>query len=678
VSSLGSPFRLTEAIELRNRFVATAHASGSTIGGLPSAGDADYWARLAAGGAAMAIAGGSTVTPGSSMRRGNLLEGWREDAVPGLRRRAAAIHVGGAVAIYQLIHLGRETLGAETYYWPGAPSGVRSPREPTAPHPMRDREIDEVIEAFRASAANVLACGFDGVELHAAHGYLLAQFLSPATNQRPEATTVAGRAGPVWRIVEEIRGLSPTAVIGIRLSVGDPDDAGLDGAQLAELLVALPAGIDYVNLTVGMRNAYVRDMASASPPLLELVPELRKLTSLPLLISHGFRDRAAMEGALSGGADLVGMARALIADPQLPAKLLSGNARRVRPCVACNEDCRAFDPVLLCSVNPDLAPPGESVRPASPLVLRHDPNAGPARTATAGDARVAVVGAGPAGLECAITLAQHPALEVVVYERSKAIGGSLAVAGAAPHRHGWLALVDFHRAGLEDNDVQLRLGVEPSAAELESYDAVVLACGAEELLPEAAMPAPAGTPSLARTSSAAIAAGAEALVGVSHLVVVDDGFAWWPSVSAVELAVAAGAAEVTLVTPGVAFATGIPTESRSQLLARLRGVRLTIRPLSSLAGVGDGDVELRHVPTGRSERIAADAAIVVGERRPLAWEPLVPAGPPAVVIGDAIVPRRVAHAVSEGRAAAALISGTVRGPARSGRRSRRGVGAGRR
>ena len=133
------------------------------------------------------------------------------------------------------------------------------------------------------------------------------------------------------------------------------------------------------------------------------------------------------------------MARALIADPDMPRKLLAGRASDVRPCVACNEDCRAFDPVLLCSVNPELGPPGADRRPAAPLVVRE--------AVERGGGRVAIVGAGPAGLECALTLAGRR--EVVLFDARDALGGQLAVAGAAPNRSGWRALVDFYAAALE-------------------------------------------------------------------------------------------------------------------------------------------------------------------------------------------------------------------------------------
>jgi 2,4-dienoyl-CoA reductase-like NADH-dependent reductase (Old Yellow Enzyme family) len=645
VSSLGDPLRLTETLTLRNRLVATAHGSGAVADGVPQNGDAEYWERVAAGGVGMVIGGGAVVAPASTIRRGNFIALWRPEVVEPLRRRAAAIRRAGAVSIMQLLHLGRETLGAETYYSPVAPSAVRSLREPTAPRPLADDEVDDLVAQFRTAASNALEAGIDGFELHAAHGYLFAQFLSAVVNRRPDAATLAGRVEPIWRVVDAIRGLDPSCPIGIRLSVGDAQDAGLDHEALAELLEALHPAIGYVNLTVGMRANYVRDMATERPPLLDDLARLRAATPLPLLVSQAFRDRQDIEAALEHGADLVGLTRALIADPDLPRKLAERRDHAIRPCVACNEDCRAFDPVLLCSVNPALAPAGETWRPAAPVARGAELTGAPRR--------VAVIGAGPAGLECALALtAADDPPDVILYDRAEDLGGALAIAANAPHRHGWRRLLDFYRAGLADGRADLRLGEEPDAGSLADFDAIVVATGSEEALP----PSLSGAP-LVRTATEALAAGPAALAGIGHLVVIDDGFGWWPGVSAVELGVAAGVRSITVLTPGTAFAGGIPPEARVQLMPRLAGVRLEIRPFAAATTGDGGGLEVTHTLTGGVDPLAADAVIAVGERRPRASAMGLPETAPVVVVGDAIVPRRVAHAVAEGRAAARRLIG---------------------
>ncbi|MGH2944986.1 MAG: NAD(P)-binding protein [Solirubrobacteraceae bacterium] len=630
------PFDLAH-LELRNRLVGTAHGRGILEDGLPLPEDAEYWRRRAAGGVAMLTVGGTVVAPESTWRRRITSEAWRPEAVPGMAARAEAIRAEGAVAACQLVHLGRETTGAEQWFHPVAPSAVRSPREPTRPRPLSAGEVDAVVEAFRVSAANAAEAGFQVVELHAAHGYLLAQFLSAATNRRPGAAALDARLGIVARIVHEIRSSTPEVVVGIRLSTDGGEEAGLTVDGLCELLPHVSELVDYVNLTVGVRTTYVRDMGTEAPPLLEHVGPIRETVGRPLLISQAFRTPDTIEAALSAGADLVGMARALIADPDMPRKLLSGRAADVRPCVACNEDCRAFDPVLLCSVNPELGPPGVDRRPAAPLVVR--------RGAEPSGGRVAIVGAGPAGLECAVTLAGRR--EVVLFDADEAIGGGLAVAAAAPHRRGWGALLDFYAHGLAG--VDLRLGAAVAADDLAGFDEVVLAIGAAEILP--------AVPGVDRAlpSSQAIAAGAERLSGHGRLLVVDDGFGWWPCASAVELGVRAGFETITVATPGAAFGASLPPEGRVQLLARLRGAPLEVRPFTSLTALGECSAVLANTLSGASERVSADTVIVVGERVARDWDALVPPAGTVRVIGDALVPRKASHAISEGRAAAEAI-----------------------
>lgn len=180
--------------------------------------------------------------------------------------------------------------------------------------------------------------------------------------------------------------------------------------------------------------------------------------------------------------------------------------------------------------------------------------------------------------------------------------------------------------------------------------------GNEEILPE--------LPGIdtALTSSRAIARGSAALAGCRHLLIVDDGFGYWPCASAVELAVAAGVLTVTVATPGPGFAASLPAEGRAQLLARLRGAPLEVHPFTALEALGDGTAELRNVMSGAVRRVAADTVIVVGERRVRDWRPMVPVGVTVQVIGDALVPRRVAHAIAEGRAAAEhVVSRSPRG-----------------
>jgi 2,4-dienoyl-CoA reductase (NADPH2) len=254
---------------------------------------------------------------------------------------------------------------------------------------------------------------------------------------------------------------------------------------------------------------------------------------------------------------------------------------------------------------------------------------------------VAIVGAGPAGLECAVTLAGPR--EVVLFDAREALGGQLAVAAAAPNRRGWAALLGFYAHRLEQVDV--RLGSPVDADDLGDFDELVIAVGATEVL--------RAVPGIERAVPSSAAIG-QPLSGRS-LLVVDDGFGWWPCASAVETGLRAGFETITVATPGAAFGAALPPEGRVQLLARLRGAPLDVRPFIALDSLDAGGAVLQNTMSGAQERVAADTVIVVGERVANDWSTLVAPVGGVRVIGDALVPRKASHAISEGRAAAEAI-----------------------
>ena len=622
----------------RNRLVATAHGIAAVVNGVPTPSDADYWRRLASGGVGMTIAGGTQVAPESLLRSRNLTEAFRAEALDGMKARADAMKSGGALAVLQLGHLGQETLGAASFYPFVGASTVRSPREPVAPRVLSTAEVREVVEAYRLAAAHTVEAGFDIIEIHAAHGYLIAQFLSERTNVRTDryGGDAEGRVSLLAEIVDAIRSVSPETPIGVRLSVEPEPGSGLDVGELLDLVprLARRSPFDYLNLSYGVRGHYVRDMATTAPPLLGVGRRFREVLDVPLLLCSAFRDVETITEALRGGAaDMVGMARAYLADPDLPEKVLSGRSAEVRPCVACNEDCRAFEPTALCVVNPDLAPPGERQRPATPILL------------TPGARRrvhsVAVVGAGPAGLECATTIAAHGGRGVVLFEAAESIGGQLLTAGSAANRAGWLRLLPYYQNRCEQLGVELRAGATATPSDLVEFAGVVWAAGAEErtLAPESGVPV---------VASGRWLAGDAPEVQGGHVVVQDDGFGWWPTVSAAETALARGAASVLVVTPGPAFASSIPAEARLQLLERLRGAPFEVIALATIEAAEGHSVRLHNVLSGELSARPADLVVVVGERVPVAPPRLVD-GARLWAVGDAVVPRRVSHAIAEGR-----------------------------
>jgi 2,4-dienoyl-CoA reductase (NADPH2) len=240
---------------------------------------------------------------------------------------------------------------------------------------------------------------------------------------------------------------------------------------------------------------------------------------------------------------------------------------------------------------------------------------------------------------------------VVLFDERAAIGGELAVAAAAPNRHGWRALLEFYEAALDDAPtVTVQLSTRTEGQDLEAFADMVIAIGSEELRPD--LPGS----EYAVLSSAAIAAGPQALGRGGQVLIIDDGFGSWRCASAVELAIAAGARAITVATPGAAFGATLPPEGRAQLLPRLRGAPLDVRTFMSLEALEPDTAKLRSVMSGAVTSVAADTVIIVGERRARDRASLVPDGATVHAIGDAVVPRRVGPAISEGRALAATLS----------------------
>jgi len=194
-------------VRLKNRIVSTAHATALVDRGVPTEDDLAYWSERAAGGAGLLIVGGTLAHESGLLRDRRRTEAYNPAAFEAMARRAEAAHRHGAAILCQLNHLGREGLGGAYVHPPVAPSAVRSPRDSAPPHPLTAAEIDELVDAFAGAADNCRRAGYDGVELHAGHGYLLAQFLSASVNLREDAYGGAldGRMRFLHRIVGAVR-----------------------------------------------------------------------------------------------------------------------------------------------------------------------------------------------------------------------------------------------------------------------------------------------------------------------------------------------------------------------------------------------------------------------------------------------------------------------------------------
>jgi 2,4-dienoyl-CoA reductase-like NADH-dependent reductase (Old Yellow Enzyme family) len=403
--------------------------------------------------------------------------------LPGLTLLAAAIHAGGAKAAIQLGHAGGHTSPDICGETPVAPSAIPHPvfevtDETVTPREMTPDDIAATIAGFAAAAQRAEKAGFDCVEIHAAHGYLISQFLTPFENRRRDAygATLDNRARFGLEVLAAVKAAVAIPVI-YRLSV---DDYFPNGLRYAEgRLVAIwagEAGADALHIAAG----HYRSLPSAArmiPPMqypqaafLDLAAGIRAAVKVPVIAVGRLGDPAiAAQAVASGKADFIALGRTLIADPEWVIKLARGEpARRCLACNTCVDEMRG-GAKLGCLVN---AAAGEEQRYADARPRRGE--------------RIAVVGAGPAGLTYASLAA--PINAVTVFERERAAGGAFRYVGKAPLFQDVVAEQDAFDRYIEGlvaaclyRGVTIRYGLDVSATPelLVGYDRIVIATGAD-------------------------------------------------------------------------------------------------------------------------------------------------------------------------------------------------------
>lgn len=635
---------------LRNRIFVPAHTTNYGEANLPSARHAAYHRARAEGGVALIVFEGIRVHE-SSLGRAQGVNGYEPAAVEAFAKVAEAVHAGGAKLFGQIIHLGRHIDGnyTRTASWSASPVPWTMTAPP--PHPMSEAEIAEVVEAHALTARNLLAAGLDGIELQMAHGHLLQQFLSPAVNQRtdryggPEENRLRF-AVETLRAVREAVG---DATLGIRVSADEFLPGGLGVEDMRRIVRALceAARVDFVNVS---HSAYhgsatistqMADMSFPRTAFRRFAPAMKEaLADLPapppVFAVCKFRTMAeAEETVAAGDADMVGMARAHIAEPAIVEKSRAGREAEIRPCVNCNQGCAGFLALNLpitCLTNPRTGREGETVPPAEPR-------------------RVVVVGGGPGGMEAAATAAAR-GHEVELWEAGEALGGTLATVAGMPLRSDFAMLLDYQREALARHAVTVRRGTRADAAALTEAapDVVLLATGAAPR----ARPLERGE---ALTLEAAIA-GADTL---GEHVLLEDRLGTWSVVSVAEWLADRGH-RVTLLAPTGTPGWTISVYSSFAMRQRLKDKGVAIRGLHAVAAFDGDAAEIEDLSTGERTVLAGVAAVVApthgAPRDGLVAElPAAFGNRPVTVraVGDAQAPRTALEAVFEAHTAALAV-----------------------
>jgi len=618
-------------VRLRNRVVSTSHQTGLVHEHLPTADMVAYHAARARGGVGGIFLEATAVDP-SGLLTSHTLGGFLPAIVAGYRRLADAAHEHDARLLVQLFHGGREQISAAPRAPAVAPSAVPSPRFACEPRALTEAELRALVDGYATAARHCRKGGIDGIEVSMSHGYLIAQFFSPRSNRRDDEYGVAGGGGLRFaeQVLEAVRDAAgPELAVGVRLAADELAPEGLDAAACAELAGELCAtGLaDFASFVLG-HSAYVAASSWIAPP--PPVPETaiagslaaaRAAVDVPLIATTRVVDLADAERLVeSGAADAVGMTRALIADPELVAKSTGGRREEVIECIGCNQACighyHAGVPIG-CLVNP---------RTGRERTL-------PRRAGGSAALRVAVVGAGPAGVAAAAEAAAHGD-SVTLVERAGDVGGQLRLAGRAPAHHElWRRWRANAARRLADPRIELRLGGEVDGAELAGFDVVVLCSGARPFVPDWA-----GVDHVDSWSAIANPA------GLAGPVLVADWGGGWEGLDAAEVLARQGL-EVTLACAAPHPGHTLHQYQRNLYLARLDEEGVAILHHTEVAGR-----RLRHLFSGRTSRLPDVATIVYAQGREPQDELWVEleGKPGRVRAGDVLGPRSAEEATLEG------------------------------
>jgi 2,4-dienoyl-CoA reductase-like NADH-dependent reductase (Old Yellow Enzyme family)/thioredoxin reductase len=639
-------------VEIPNRVVRTAHGTHLARDAFDEDSIA-YHAARAKGGCGLTIIEAASVHSSSE----NTLFNRDDRVIPGFQALMKAVRPYGMRVFEQLFHGGHHTFG-EGRRPPWSASTIPSPAVGAVPIPMGEPEIAEIVECFAQAARRCREGGLDGVEIHAAHGYLVHQFLSPLTNRRSDryGGSLENRMRFLLEILRAVRkAVGADYVVGVRLSASQAPGS-IAETELIEVRNALIAGrlIDFLDVSIG--DYYRMDtMVSAMPsPTGYELPSSGQLTAgvdLPRIVSGRVRTLEDAEQILrDGAADLVSLVRAQIADPELVRKTRDGRSDEVRPCIGCNQGCIGGlirDMRLGCAVNPAV---GFERTLAEDLI-----------TKSSAPRKLLVVGGGPAGMEAARVgaLLGH---KVVLAEANSRLGGAVNAAKRSPAYLGVGDIVNWQEREIYRLGVEVRLGtyLEAEGVLAERADAVIVATGSMPRMDgvQFGIPAqPASGVNLPHVvSSIDLLLGPGRDLGRSALVLDDTGH--FEALAAAEWLIAKGVA-VTFVTRFGTITPYVETTLRTvPALERLYKGDFTLLTRHQLLEIRAGSARVRPTQSERIVEVAADTVVLVTPNEPLRslYDELRDRQSNIVLVGDALAPRDLQVAIGEGhRATRALL-----------------------
>ena len=450
-------------VTLKNRVIM-----GSMHTGLEETKDwnrvAEFYAERARGGVALMVTGGMAPS-----REGGVFPGaaglFSDEDIANHRIVTDRVHDAGGLIAMQILHAGRYAYGPDCV----SASAVKSPISPFPPKALDEDGIEKQIADFVTATLRAREAGYDGVEIMGSEGYFLNQFLVTHVNKRTDGWGGAyeNRMRLPVEVVRRCReAVGPDFTIIYRLSMIDLIPDGSTHAEVVQLAQAIEAaGATIINTGIGWHEARIPTIATSVPraAFAWVTKKLMGKVGIPLITSNRINTPAVAEEVLATGcADLVSMARPFLADSHFIAKAAAGRADTIAPCIACNQACldHTFSgKISSCLVNP---------RACHETELLVAPTDTPKR--------IAVVGAGPAGLSTAITAAER-GHAVTVFDRATEIGGQLNMAKVVPGKEEFVGFVEWYARMVETAGIEVRLNTEVTADMLIGFDEVIVATG---------------------------------------------------------------------------------------------------------------------------------------------------------------------------------------------------------
>lgn len=572
--------------------------------------------------------------------RGRSLCAYDDSFLPGLIRLTEAVHTHGAAIALQLHHAGRLSDPGIIGNLPLAPSPV--PRAPGFPVPqeMDLEDIQDTIAQFGLAARRAKEAGFDAVEVHGAHGYLIHQFLSPRTNKREDAYggNPEKRSRFALEVLQQVRQeVGENFPVLFRLSAQEFIPGGYSLAEASDTAVELEkAGASALHVSGGTTESLLGS-AHSIPPMVfpeayhaPLAAAIKKKVRIPVITVGRLNTPEIAERVIhEGQADLVAAGRAFLCDPSWPLKAAQGEGDRIRPCVACNHCLgRIFQQEdLTCFQNAALGREKEH------------------RVEPAGKAKkVAIFGGGPGGLEAARVASQR-GHRVILLEKSSRLGGQMLLSSIPPHKRNLQKAIDWLIREVTREGVEIRLNTEGNEAiiEREKPDAVIVATGARPLIPNNF-----SAPNL--LTAWEVLAGKE--VG-QEVLILGGGMV---GMETAEFLSQKGC-RVTVVEMLDQLAADMEGTSRALLLERLSKLPISVKLSTRVEEIREGRVRVKN-EEGEVRLGAETILLALGSRsndemvKILREKGIVPQ---LFIIGDCLEPRKAQEAIHEGFAAALQI-----------------------